>query len=138
MVMAGDATDAGPLLGGEDAVASYAAAIAQQRGRLRAAWLSSSRDTERIRAQIRAVDATRSRRQAELDALIRDSTFKPDVSHVPRKRVLPAATIDDWLQHTGNGDWAVNPTIEEKFDLNARSARNMFEQYRKKAFGGGA
>ena len=135
--MTGGATDVGPLLAGDDAVASYAAAIAHQRGRLRAAWLSASQDVQRLSAQIRAVDVTRTRRQAELDQLIRDSTFKPDISHIPRKRALPRATIDGWLERASNGDWAVSPAVGKEFDSDAHNARVMFGEYRKRAFGGG-
>jgi energy-coupling factor transporter ATP-binding protein EcfA2 len=133
--MASHATDVGPLLGGDEAVASYAAAIAHHRNRLRAAWQSASQPVERVSAQIRAVDVTRTRRQAELDVLVRKSTFKPDMSFIPRKRALPPATIDGWLQRARNGDWAVSPEIEKAFDFDANSARVMFEEYRKRVFG---
>jgi DNA segregation ATPase FtsK/SpoIIIE, S-DNA-T family len=138
VTMAGGAADVGPLLGEDDAAASYVAAVAHQRSRLRAVWLSASQDVQRLSAQIRAVDNARTKRQAELNTLIKDSTFNPDMSLIPRKRALPAATIDGWLQRATNGDWVLSPDVEKGFDSQAHSARVMFEQYRKKAFGGGA
>jgi S-DNA-T family DNA segregation ATPase FtsK/SpoIIIE len=137
VVMTGDSVDIRPLLGGDDAVAWYAAAVAQHRGRLRAAWRLSSPPVELVKAQIRAVDATRARRQEELDTLIRDSTFAPDMSRVTRERDLPAASSDVWLKLDTNGDWAVNPAVERGFEFDADHARVMFAEYRKKAFGKG-
>jgi DNA segregation ATPase FtsK/SpoIIIE, S-DNA-T family len=72
-----------------------------------------------------------------LDALVRDYTFEPDMSHVPRKRILPAATIDDWLQPAKNGGWVVSLEIEKAFDYDVNSARIMFAEYAKRSRGGG-
>jgi len=135
VTMASGATDVGPLLAANDAVASYAAAVAQQRSRLRAAWLSASEDVERAQAQIQAIGVTLTRRRAELDQLIRDFAVRRaiEVSKYP----VSLANVDRWLDGNGSGGWTVYPGIEKEFDSAGRNAQLNLEEYRKKAFGGG-
>ena len=133
--MVSGAADVRPFLEVNDAVASYAAAVAQQRSRLRAAWLSASRDVERAQAQIRAIGATLTRRRAELDDLIRD--FSVRRAFEPSKYQVSLANVDRWLDPNGKGGWAVYLGIEKEFDSSAQDARAKLEEYRRRAFGGG-
>ena len=109
-----DAADIGQLV---QVVNSYTAALAYLRGKLRVAWQAASEVVERRQAQIRVVDAAVTRRRAELEGAVNKYGGRLDEPYAQEyDQEVPPVTIGDYLQHGGNGVWALRPAIEQRFD----------------------
>ncbi|HEX3955187.1 MAG TPA: FtsK/SpoIIIE domain-containing protein [Trebonia sp.] len=108
--------------------------IARQRVRLRAAWLSANREIERVQAQIRAADATISRREKATDELMERFDAVPDDR---TDYVVPTVDGGNWFQSDGVADWVVKPEIEQRLDAEFATAQRKFQDARQKTFSGG-